>query len=68
MSPGMPAPTAEPPIRKPAWLKVRFPAGERYQRGVELADALIRVLDVASLDTPSVRAARLARLTPVMAH
>jgi eukaryotic-like serine/threonine-protein kinase len=43
-------------------------AGERYQRGVDLADALIRVIDGAGLDTPAVRAARLARLTPSLAQ
>ena len=28
---GLRSPTSDPPARKPPWLKVRFPAGERYQ-------------------------------------
>ena len=42
--------------------------GERYQRGTDLADALVRVLDAASLDTPGVRAARLGLLTPALSR
>jgi eukaryotic-like serine/threonine-protein kinase len=41
-------------------------AGERYQRGTDLADALIRAVDSAALETPSLRTARLGRLTPAI--
>ena len=41
---------------------------ERYQRGTDLADALVRVLDGAALDSPGVRAARLGHLTPALSR
>jgi eukaryotic-like serine/threonine-protein kinase len=41
-------------------------AGDRPQRGTELADQLLRFMESASLDTPGVRSARLGRLTPAI--
>ena len=60
------APAVSPALSQITMRCLNKAAGERYQRGTDLADALIRVLDASALDLPAVRAARLGRLTPAL--
>ncbi len=60
------APAVSPALSQITMRCLNKAAGERYQRGTDLADALIRVIDSSALDSPAVRAARLGRLTPAL--